>query len=152
MIGQTPRSAAYHRRKWLESLPADEWVYFIRVGHYIKVGYSRDPQRRMENLFSSSTRYSRPCDLSVHAKRELLGTIPGDKSDERRVHMALWNFAVGCEWFVDEPPVRDYMARGVVSHKRLPRAGGPVGLPSSPIPEWLDDVARMVAHSKARAS
>lgn len=85
-------------------------VYFIKVGRYLKVGFSENPERRCKNLWRSSTRYSRPWDLALDAPRELLLTIDGDKTTEYHVHQSLDMFAARCEWFIDEPEVRDFMA------------------------------------------
>lgn len=85
-------------------------VYFIKVGRYLKVGYSSDPERRCKNLWRSTTRYSRPWDLSLNEPRELLLAIEGDKTTEHWVHDALDDFRSNGEWFIDEPEVRVFMA------------------------------------------
>lgn len=89
-------------------------VYFAKVGRYIKVGFSENPERRVRNLFKSSTRYDVPFDLDVRERRELLLYIPGQLNRERACHEALEDFAAGCEWFIDEPPVREFMAKAAV--------------------------------------
>lgn len=87
-------------------------VYFISLGRYIKVGYSENPERRCRNLFSSATAYAAPWDCPRGlADRELLGYVYGDKDDERHAHRALDEFAIGCEFFLNEPPLRDYIDR-----------------------------------------
>ena len=150
--GLTPRSAAILRKRMLAERPDTEWVYFLRVGHYIKIGWSEDPERRAANIWKSGTRYARPSDLSIHADRELLATMPGEKDDERRVHLALWDFAVGCEFFVDEPPVRDFIDRVVAGRPitHVIRTGGQVPFPEVAIQEWLDDMSRMADRARAR--
>lgn len=109
-------------------------VYFIKVGRYIKVGYSEDPERRCQNLWRSSTRYGRPWDMSLDSPRELLLSVPGDKAEEYDCHQALRDFAAGCEWFIDEPEVRSFMERAARGHMRrhVKRPAGPF----EPVQHW----------------
>lgn len=105
-------------------------VYFIRVGQYVKVGFSDDPQRRFRRLFNGATGYSAPWDCSRKlADRELLGYVPGDKRDEQVAHEALEDFSVGCEFYLAEQPVLDYVRRCLaaddVATEPLARAAGP---------------------------
>lgn len=101
-------------------------VYFAQVGRYIKVGYSENPERRVRNLWKSGTRYGRPADCPLDTPR-LLASIPGSLNREAECHSALADFAVGCEFFVDEPPVRDFIAAVVAgeSIKHIARDSGP---------------------------
>lgn len=85
-------------------------VYFIRVGRYFKIGYTDDPLRRFDCLHKGGTRYTFPADASWDVdERDLYKVIYGDKSAERSIHLALDNFAVGLEWFLDEPPLREFI-------------------------------------------
>lgn len=85
-------------------------VYFIRVGDYFKIGASDYPAGRFERLHMGSTRYTFPPGLSLAvADRELYRTVEGWKTEERQIHLALDDFAVGLEWFLDEPPVREFI-------------------------------------------
>lgn len=87
-------------------------VYFIKVGRYVKVGFSTNPDRRMATLWSSSTRYNRPWDLSLDEPREMLLVIDGDKSVEWLCHKMLSDFWAGSgEWYIDEPGVREFIWR-----------------------------------------
>lgn len=107
-------------------------VYFIACGGFIKIGFSDDPQRRVKNLFRSSSRYAAPrAAFEARDSRQLIGYIEGEKDAERRLHLALDDFAAGCEWFVDEPTLREYLAGLPVddpdqSFVRLAREDGPV--------------------------
>jgi hypothetical protein len=101
-------------------------VYFARVGRYIKIGYSRSPERRVANLFKSGTRYARPVDCPLDAERELLAVIPGGLNEEAMCHGMLEGFAAGCEFFIDEPPVRTFIAEALEGRFMHPvREGGP---------------------------
>lgn len=87
-------------------------VYFAQAGRYIKVGCSDNPERRVRRLFSSDTRYSRPADCPVElSERRLLLVIPGWTDREGECHRALDDFRVVGEFFIDEPGVREFMAR-----------------------------------------
>jgi hypothetical protein len=105
-------------------------VYFIRLGQYVKVGFSDDPERRFRRLFSSATGYSAPWDAPrALADRTLLGYVHGTKDDEARAHDALSDFLACCEFYVAEQPVLDYvgacLSRGDVVTPSIPRLGGP---------------------------
>lgn len=110
-------------------------VYFAQVGRYIKVGYSANPERRVRNLFKSTTRYGAPRDIDGKTPRKLLGHVPGELSEEHAAHAALADFRVMGEWFLDEPEVRDYIQRclaaDAVSEVHAFRPAGPY--------RWLDD-------------
>ena len=96
-------------------------VYFAKVGRYIKVGFSENPERRVANLFQSSTRYGAPRDIDSTTPRELLAAVDGTKSGERAAHATLADFCVMGEWFMDEPEVREFMA-ACVAGNGVPRA------------------------------
>lgn len=108
-------------------------VYFITCGPFIKVGYFAEPERRVANLFRSGSRYTAPAaSYAVRGNQVLLRAIDGDKNTEAAVHRALEDFAAGCEWFVDEPAVRDFIATAGHDrdhYRKVRRDGGPVELP-----------------------
>jgi hypothetical protein len=97
-------------------------IYFIQVGRYFKIGYAGDAQRRFESLHKSGTRYTFPADASWSVEdRELYRVVNGDKGREYWVHIALDNFAVGLEWFLDEAPVRQFIDTLPVEYDRMTR-------------------------------
>jgi hypothetical protein len=112
-------------------------VYFIACGGFIKVGYSKNAERRFHNLFQSSSRYSAPrAAYEARDTRELLRFIEGDKSTEFAIHNALGDFYAGCEWFVDEPALREWIAKvrpddrpAARRYAKLKRGGGKVEVP-----------------------
>lgn len=112
-------------------------VYFIACGGFIKVGFSNSPQRRTANLFRSSSRYSAPrAAYEARGTQALLRAIDGDKTTEYVIHEALSDFRAGCEWFVDEPAVRGFIATvepDAEVYPHLDREGGAVDLPPA---EW----------------
>lgn len=93
-------------------------VYFIRVGRYFKIGTSEDPELRFKRLFNGSTNYAAPWDCSRRlADRTLVGFVPGGRSEEHAAHKALENFGVGCEFFLAEPLVIDYVQRSLIGRR-----------------------------------
>lgn len=64
---------------------AQGWVYYLRVGDQIKIGFSSDVRRRLRSYPPGS---------------ELLAVEPGDKKLERRRHNEFFEWlAAGREWF-----------------------------------------------------
>jgi len=63
------------------------WVYFVRFGDRIKIGYSTKPHRRLRNL---------PVDA-------VLGAIPGSLESERALHVKFGGSRIVGEWFHDAP-------------------------------------------------
>lgn len=128
-------------------------VYFIKVGRYIKVGYSENPERRCERLWSSTTRYGRPWDMSTKEPRELLLVIEGEKDDERECHEALADYYSACEWFIDEPGVREFMEIAKTGkYPKMVRPGGEfIPTPGEDmLPERRLEIDRMVARERAK--
>lgn len=106
-------------------------VYFIACGGFIKVGFSDDPERRVRQLFKSGSRYTAPrAAYEARGTQTLLGWTYGNKGNERALHVALDDFAVGCEWFIDEPALRNYLTGlpedGGHHYPALSRDGGPI--------------------------
>lgn len=64
------------------------FVYFLRCGEFVKVGYSRQPKKRLATLQTAT-----PHDV------ELLGRLPGTMAQERAVHRCLQHLHHRNEWF-----------------------------------------------------
>lgn len=83
---------------WSEGSPIETgddaigYVYAIRepLGGPIKIGWSKDPNRRCEDIQNAC-----PYEL------RLIGAVPGSRSDEKRLHAALGNHRLHGEWFRD---------------------------------------------------
>lgn len=69
--------------------PKSGWVYFVKFGDRIKVGYSTDPRKRLSSV---------PHD-------ERIGCVPGTLEDEAAWHDLLRDFRITGEWFRAEPEV-----------------------------------------------
>lgn len=83
-------------------------VYFAKSGAAIKIGYSANLPRRLNQL-----KYIRPAP-GGRRPIELLGTIPGGLKEEARVHALFYRYKTSrhalCEWFVDNPELRRFIA------------------------------------------
>lgn len=84
-------------------------LYVIECGGLLKIGYSENPERRLAKLFQSGSRYSAPrAAYEARGTQRLVHVVDrADKNDERMVHIALEDYSIGCEWFVNEPAVLD---------------------------------------------
>lgn len=76
-------------RAKVEEKPREEFVYFLRVGKRIKIGYSNDPERRARDL-----------------QAELIGFAPGGRQLEAALHYDLREYRDRKEWYRDKPAVR----------------------------------------------
>lgn len=135
-------------------------VYFAQVGRYIKVGYSENPERRVRRLWKSETRYSRPADCPTSPPL-LLATIPGGRNEEFICHRALGDYAVGCEFFLDEPGVRMFIAAAAEGAlDRVVRPSGPAlgiasdtdGMTPSGVAAYRELIDRTMTRPVGRAS
>lgn len=70
----------------------DGWVYFIRGGDFIKIGWSQDPDRRRNDLSTGSP-----------FKLEVIGKVPGSGEDEQSFHRAFSHLRTNGEWFEASP-------------------------------------------------
>ena len=86
-------------------------LYAIECAGLLKIGYSENPERRVVNLFKSTSRYTAPrAAYEARGTQRLVQVTPGaTKGDERMVHDALADYSIGCEWFVNEPAVIDLL-------------------------------------------
>jgi len=88
------------------------FVYFIEAvaNRHIKIGWANDPSRRLRAFQTGSpTEYI------------LLGTIPGSRTLERKLHRDFHEFNAQGEWFFGVKPLRDYIESIVVFRDRAPR-------------------------------
>ena len=90
-------------------------VYFALSGNRVKIGYSANVERRLEDVGAH-----------LEAPLALLGTITGGYSTEHAIHAALSEFRLKGEWFRDCADVRGYIDR------LLEVGPEAMGLPSAP--------------------
>lgn len=74
-------------------------IYFVSAPGRIKVGYTRNPERRLMQLRSSDME-----------PLESIGVIAGSRAIERKLHELLNEFRLRGEWFVDCQQVRAVIA------------------------------------------
>lgn len=78
------------------------FVYAIRVGGFVKIGWTSDLEKRMRQYPPDSA---------------LLAVMPGQRVDEKRVHDRLATHrAHGREWFALTPPVMEWIRAITAKH------------------------------------
>lgn len=90
-------------------------VYFARRGKLIKIGWSRNVRYRVSEL-----------------KAKLIGTVPGDRAEEKVLHARFAHLRVRGEWFKKDEELLNYIRNSAQTHEpdwdniqtaiRLPRA------------------------------
>ncbi len=78
---------------WAPTATPTGWVYFIRVGDLVKIGYSRSLQQRF---------YARQPSDVLHLE-------PGTMTDERRCHIAFAHLRVEGELFRPDPDLLTFI-------------------------------------------
>lgn len=74
-------------------------LYAIKAGDFIKIGFTKgDIAARMAQLQTG-------CPMPLR----LLGTGPGGRFIEKRIHSILSSYRAHGEWFRDEPTVRHFI-------------------------------------------
>ncbi len=79
-------------------LPSKTNVYFIYCDGYVKIGRSRDPEKRFAALCSETDKTIRPAGIDMK-NAKLLGSIVGDVYVEGGIHSRLYEKRVAGEWF-----------------------------------------------------
>lgn len=74
------------------------FVYFIRGGDMIKIGYAKDPKTRLRDLQVGSP-----------VRLEILVTIPGCHSVEKGIHARFRKLRSHGEWFRAEESLLDFV-------------------------------------------
>jgi hypothetical protein len=86
-----------------------EVVYFLRAGDAIKIGYTTNLAARKRALETASA-----------VPLELLASIPGDRSEETRLHRDWWHLHIRGEWFQADEELLRYIREqinGDLSHE-----------------------------------
>ncbi len=74
-------------------------VYFIRVGDYVKIGFSSNPHRRAKTLLNSG-HLALPADLDLTATPQIVLLVPFCRMrDERNMQLLFVNHWAEGEWF-----------------------------------------------------
>jgi hypothetical protein len=89
-----------------------EVVYFLRAGDAIKIGYTTNLAARKRALETASS-----------VPLELLASIPGDRSEEARLHREWGHLHIRGEWFQADEELLRYIheqVNGDMSHEPDP--------------------------------
>jgi hypothetical protein len=81
-------------------------VYFARVRGYVKIGYSANPFRRIQNITGDLCK--KPADIQQDDHVDLFGWYPGDRAAEYVAQASLLKHHVVGEWYWDDPEVEEY--------------------------------------------
>jgi hypothetical protein len=73
-------------------------VYFVRIGKFIKIGFTTDLERRLAGLRGASAE-----------RMSVLLTIPGERDVEQRLHKLFAAQRVRNEFFHDAMPIRNFI-------------------------------------------
>src|SRR5262249_45238273 len=114
------------RRRRQRRHRAEEVVYFVRAGDAIKIGVTRDVERRLRALATGSA-----------VPLELLATLPGGRSLEKKLHERFRRFHVRGEWFRADEVLLRYI--------REQAAGGPAPKPDPLALEQAAEFRRVLA-------
>lgn len=90
---------------------ASQFVYFLQIGERVKIGTSRKPLKRVQEIASG-----------LHAPIQRLVIVVGTRADELQLHDRFSAYRTGGEWFVASRPVILTIGRcaaaGTVIHDR----------------------------------
>lgn len=81
-----------------DSLDVHGYVYFVRAGEAIKIGYSVHPVKRMSELQTANPE-----------PMELLGALRGTLQDEKAIHADFSHLEIREEWFRAEEELLDFI-------------------------------------------
>lgn len=84
------------------------YVYAIRFGDYVKIGYSSDPTSRMRQLASRSDSTLRP---DHNSQPQPIMAVPGDRRTEHMLHLAFDAERHIGEYYHYRGAVRDWCER-----------------------------------------
>jgi hypothetical protein len=78
---------------------AASFIYFMTAGNKVKIGVSRNPRRRLDDLKTGSSRM-----VSIRY------VTPGDRTKEKELHKLFAEHRVNGEWFLFATAIRDWIA------------------------------------------
>lgn len=89
------------------------YVYFIRVGDHIKIGFSTRPIDRLNGLQTSNP-----------GRLEIVGTRPGSRKTEAELHERFKDMRVRGEWFQARVPLLRFIESNTIEGLERTRARG----------------------------
>jgi hypothetical protein len=94
----------------LDNIDPANFVYFIRRGIHVKIGYSYDPEHRAAQIDRNIDGTAKPWGYNYRAPIEILRIFKGSRTDESLLHRTLNDFCAGGEWFIAEDELLAYIA------------------------------------------
>lgn len=76
------------------------FVYFMTAGNKVKIGVSKNPRRRLDDLKTGSSRL-----VSIRY------VMPGDRQKERELHTLFAEYRVNGEWFLFTSAIKEWIAQ-----------------------------------------
>lgn len=80
------------------------YIYFVRFADAIKIGYSRNPCSRVQEIQNGLS--GKPCGVFM---------VEGSLNDELLVHKRLANFKIEREWYHPEPRLINFLAHSMIA-------------------------------------
>jgi len=84
------------------------FVYFMKVGHFVKIGFSTRPATRMKELHVGQSKDA-----------DLLFAVRGTRADEKAIHHSLSECHSRGEWFEATPSVMALLARSLMAGRAV---------------------------------
>ena len=94
------------RKQQRELNAVQGYVYFLRVGERVKIGFSRRPNARLSTLMTG-----------LPGKLDSFVCVRGSRQDEQALHQRLAAYRQNGEWFVAARPVHMAMVRSAAFGK-----------------------------------
>lgn len=95
----TGAQPARHEALALLSLAGD-WLYAVRIGDYIKIGFTKHLHQRMQHMTNHGRR------IGISGEMQILALVAGTCGDEKAVHERLATHCTkGREWYAPHPEV-----------------------------------------------
>lgn len=94
----------------LRKKPKKTYVYFIQANNHIKIGYSINPQKRLDDLKNPRNKTIIPEAVDIQ-QGELLGEIIGGRETETLLHKRFSRHRVDGEWFKLNRRLRNQISR-----------------------------------------
>ncbi|RUW04012.1 MAG: GIY-YIG nuclease family protein [Mesorhizobium sp.] len=103
-VSRLPTEFMVHHRDGAE---VDGWIYFVRAGEFVKIGFAKEVADRLPRLQTGSP-----------VKLELLMAIEGKASLERDFHRKFASLRAHGEWFTLDGALSAYLDRFCLRQQR----------------------------------
>lgn len=107
-IAKHMESIHERRRSQEAKRVSSHFVYFIKAGRKIKIGYATDPVRRLHRIRSGTSGAGAPVGLDT-SRAKILATIEGDRLREGELHRQFKHLRVSGEWFHATPELVSFI-------------------------------------------